>query len=132
MRLLQYLNEIYATTVKPGWSKKTSSADVFTNPTSKELRSIVSGNCRIIVDKKNKKIYVWDAEEVIHYDVAKALNIGSFDDQNMYIYYDAYVKNGKLDRFTYYLHKNEKPEEYDWLKPYFNKVELKSIRASLV
>jgi hypothetical protein len=75
MRLLQYLiNEEYAGTVKPKYSKL--SAVVFVNPSSKEIReaTIRHKSMRFIADSKDKSIWVWDSMNALHKEVWKNLN----------------------------------------------------------
>lgn len=62
MRLYKYIKEEYLTRVK---SSIAGSAEVFVNPSKKELREI-GEVVRFIADNNTKKIYTWNAVKAFH------------------------------------------------------------------
>ena len=70
MRLQQYLNEEYHSRIR----SIANSAEVFTNPSRKEIREIskddpLETTIKFIADNRNKKIYVWKYTGPVHEDM---------------------------------------------------------------
>lgn len=68
MRLLEYLKEEYECRVTANYGK-TRSYEVFTNPSLKEIRSMIHSEdlgVKFIAEFKTKKVYVWAAIGPLH------------------------------------------------------------------
>jgi len=107
MRFSQYLHEEYIT-MFTGKHFGDTKGTVLCNPDSKELRSLEETYVRFIIDKHNKKIYVWRVG-IVHYEAAKQLkklnliSVDNLDAEKFWKLYYAgvgYIKGNKI-RWTH-------------------------------
>ena len=90
MRFQRYiLNEVY---IKARHSNK--SIEVLENPTTRDMRKI-SKYIRFICILKNKKVYVWDAEDEVHAQAYKKLGLGSEASSYYYDFKDDKIFGGE-------------------------------------
>ena len=108
------LKEEWVDTTKNFDFDKANDYDIFVNPTSKELSEFI--NIRFIVDKKNKKLYVFNIE-LLHENACKAIGIPYSMKQNYFGY--GIIKKGKIVPSTTVMRLFRYDKNLSWLKKYF-------------
>lgn len=121
MRLLNYLQEEYETSIKV----RNEQVPVFINPTRKEIDEI-KPSIRFIIDPLKRIIYTWNADLALHDSMIKKLKLnkarfitlgqGKGNKDNFHIF--DIVNRGKLSREEY-----EKLDA-NWIKKIFSKISL--------
>ena len=94
-QLNEKLDEEWETTIKVPHFKKP--VEIFSNPSKKEITKIGKtdrGNAiRFIIDNKKKKIYVWNADTITHYEVGKRLGMKD-------VYYKREYCTGVVEKYN--------------------------------
>jgi hypothetical protein len=73
MKFKKYLQEEYETSLKPSHYRISAlEIPIFVNPNKKELREC-GFHVRYIIDFSKKKIYVWNGNNIVHWEVAEYL-----------------------------------------------------------
>jgi len=107
-------------TSRYGRESKGKTFDIFVNPTPKELNEL--GQLRIIIDRNNKKLYVFDYK-LLHADAARRLKFPyseEHDDKN-YIFSYGKSYRGKIVLGEWI--KTQLTDKEDWLKKYLTDYE---------
>uniref|UniRef100_A0A6M3JMI6 Uncharacterized protein n=1 Tax=viral metagenome TaxID=1070528 RepID=A0A6M3JMI6_9ZZZZ len=123
MRLEKYITEKYHT----AFNIDGKYIEIFVNPTSKDIRDIKSDEIRFIAISNIKKVYVWNADKLIHLRMWERLDfkgspygdrnvcmgvIGKKESKWKMIYSDSEKR--------YWDKKEERYKEFKWLEKYFN------------